>query len=177
MLLGNLEKLTLWLLSVSVKFLLLLFRDSLWNMGPWRAVVSLSSKSVELPSTIKASLFSLRLIAVMTHMDLLRGQTRCVRLSILKAGNAETCTMVNFATRHCLAWDCKGLVSMLSIYRRQGLAKATPWPNVLCCFSEMWISKPPNNIAKPPLLFFWGNGFHLAKIFENGTVKVNELIP
>lgn len=56
--------------------------------------MSLSSKSVELPSTIKASLFSLRLIAVMTHMDLLTGQARCVQLSILKAGNVETCAVV-----------------------------------------------------------------------------------
>lgn len=56
--------------------------------------MSLSSKSVELPSIIKASLFPLRLIGVMTHLDSLTGQARCVQPSILNAGNVATCAVV-----------------------------------------------------------------------------------
>lgn len=64
----------------------------------------------------------MRLIAVMTHMDSLAGQTRCGQLSTLKAGNTEE---LRFACG-CLACGCNRLVSVPNICRMLGLAKAAP---------------------------------------------------
>lgn len=59
------------------------------------------------------SLF-MQLVAVMTHVDSLAGQTRRAQLSTLKAGNTEE---LSFAACHCLACGCNRLVSAPSSYR------------------------------------------------------------
>lgn len=157
MLLGNLAKFALELFILSAKFLLLLFRDSLWNTWPWRALVSLCSKSVEMPSTIKAGLFSCGSLLWWLMWIHLQDRPDCTteHTESRKYRRAELCCM-----------SLPGLWLQQAGFSAQQLQDAGTgqsytlpkcpllfsWTEMAFEIPEIWTSKPSNSVVKSSLL-------------------------